>query len=246
MRRVDRARAARRTRRGVDAALVERDEQRLGLDARGTRRAARPATRRAGSPLIDEPGDRRRAGRASSRSRSAAMRATSSAAVRVGQLRARSRARRCRRRSACRRAGPCSWPPPSTSGTSVDAVAHDERADALRAAELVAGDRDEVGGRGVRRAGRATAAPAPRRCAAPRAGARSRTSAATSASGCTMPVSLLTSITETTAVRSSSASASASRSTPAVGAGADRGDAEAFAREPARPRRAPPCARCRS
>ena len=45
---------------------------------------------------------------------------------------------------------PCSWPPPSTSGTSVDAVADDERADTLRAAELVPGDRDEVGGRRVR------------------------------------------------------------------------------------------------
>ena len=52
------------------------------------------------------------------------------------------------------------------------------------------------------------------------------------ASGCTMPVSLLTSITETTAVRSSSAAASASRSTTPAGVGADALDPEPFALEP--------------
>ena len=47
-----------------------------------------------------------------------------------------------------------------------------------------------------------------------------------------MPVSLLTSITETTAVRSSSASASASEVDPAAGTGADARDPKALALEP--------------
>ena len=62
-------------------------------------------------------------------------------------------------------------------------------------------------------------------------GARSRTSVAMSASGWRTPVSLLTSITDTTAVRSSSAPANASRSTTPDACRPDPGDPEALPRE---------------
>ena len=64
-----------------------------------------------------------------------------------------------------------SWPPPSMQRRELDALAHDEHADALRPAELVGADRDEVGAARTPRRRRATRTPAPRRCAAPRRGA---------------------------------------------------------------------------
>ena len=62
-----------------------------------------------------------------------------------------------------------------------------KRADALRAPELVPGDRDQRDLRRSRSRGRATAALAPRRCGHRACGARSRTSRAISSTGWTHP-----------------------------------------------------------
>ena len=188
------------------------------LRRRGTRRggARRPAD--VGSPLTTRSGTAA-VRPCSSRSRSAAMRAISSSR------------RSCVAASAAASATmPATFCVPAAQAPLVtaafderhqlDAVAAHEHADTLRAAELVARDRDEVGvGRG-----RAEVEPLRR---LHRVGVEHRTRArgrapasAISSSGCTMPVSLFTSITETTAVRSSSAAASRSRSTvPAAVAG---------------------------
>src|SRR5688572_13272353 len=89
-------------------------------------------------------------------------------------------------------------PPAVDHRHELGALPHDEGADALGPTELVGRNGDEAGAASV--------------CSTAR-GARSATTAATALSGCTVPTSLLASITDTTVVRSSRAAASASRST---------------------------------
>ena len=98
------------------------------------------------------------------------------------------------------------------------AVAHDQRADALRAAELVGADATRGAAAAATRGDvEPRPRPARRRCAARRPGARSATISATAAKGWTVPTSLLASITDTTRdLRRRGRSASASRSTRPV------------------------------
>ena len=122
-------------------------------------------------------------------------------------------------------------------------AAHEQRADALRARRTCdprsrRGRAPAVATRRSSHCGACTASV----CSTAR-GARPRTSAAISASGCTTPVSLLTSITETTAVFGSSAAARASRSTTPVSGRADAASRGSPRAPGARPRPAPPCAR---
>ena len=90
-----------------------------------------------------------------------------------------------------------SWPPPWTSGVDAELAAHDERADAVRAADLVAGEgqRVDAGGGEVDRHRRRP--PGRRRCAP---GCRARPRCATTSSiGWSVPTSLLAHITEISA-----------------------------------------------
>ena len=183
-------------------------------DRRSRRATGRPLDALA-SPFDAKPGTSSRKPR-SSRSRNVPIRATSCGALVVGRFATRSRARRCPRRSACPARSPYSWPPPSTSGMSATPSRTTSAPTPFGPPNLWPEIATScAGAAAVRRSSHCGACTASVWNTA--RGARSRTRAATSSSGCTTPVSLLTSITETTAVRSSSASASRSRSTTPPG-----------------------------
>ena len=91
-----------------------------------------------------------------------------------------------------------SCPPPWSSGHGRPCRRGRTRApDPLRAAELVGADRDQIGRRAARRRRRARAPPARRRCGRRLAAPGRGPIAATSSSGWTVPISLLTVITDT-------------------------------------------------
>ena len=176
-------------------------------------------------------GEARRRGRRSARRRvraataSRASRSVSAALARVSSSpRRRPRRRRSRRwraRSRCpaRRARSCA--PPTTNGGNAQPAPHQQRGRALRAAELVAGDRAEVGAQARRSRRRRGPRPRTRRRAR-RASLRARTRSTTAAAGCSVPTSWLASCTDTSAVSgriaaaTSSGSKRPSRSTPTV------------------------------
>ena len=119
---------------------VEQEQQRLGLDAvdADVRRSPRPCgraarSRRGQATCGDEPVDEPVAQRADPIDHRLAL------VVRERQRGG--HAPRCRRRSGCRCAGRAPGRRRATSGSSATSAAHDERADALRAAELVGADR---------------------------------------------------------------------------------------------------------
>ena len=147
-----------------------------------------------------------------SRSRRAPRRATVSARVRAVDLGRRARRRRCRPRSGC----PTDGRAPARHRAAGLAAA----CPAGRPATRRPGGRRTCGptataGRRRRwpRAGRASTAPGRRRCGWPPAGAARARARRPAARSVMTPVSLLTAMTDTTAVRSSRASARWSRST---------------------------------
>ena len=92
-----------------------------------------------------------------------------------------------------------SWPPPCSTAVRRDLAAREQRADAVRSAQLVRGEASA----GPARCAAKSTGTCPTACtaslwdSAPYSAAR----AATSATGCRVPTSLLAHITETTAVR---------------------------------------------
>ncbi|GIU88776.1 MAG: hypothetical protein KatS3mg009_3291 [Acidimicrobiia bacterium] len=243
---LDRPAAARRPRRGVHTRGVERDQERLGLDARRTTPWSTPATRARRVARRLEALDRRPRAPRSSASRSARDPRALLVAPRVGHLQRGRQRDGPRRRSASPPAGPARGPRPRPAAPAARRRAR--RAPPRPSARRTCAPRSRRGPRlaGVARRSSHCGACTASVCSTAR-GARSRTSRATSPSGCTIPVSLLTSITDTTAVRSSSAPASRSQVDDAADACAStRRTVDALGLEPRRPRRAPPCARSRS
>ena len=197
VRRLHRAAGARRRRAGAHAGFVEQVQQRLVLDAaRCTRapsrrpcRAAATVSRTSGSSRA-QPSTSGRAARRCARSpssRSASVRRSASAIATMP-------ATFC---VPLRRSRSC--PPPISSGSNADAVASDQHADALRPAELVRGQRQQVDVRRDGRAGRASTPPAPRRCARTALGcARGGPRRRPRRRSVIVPTSLLTAMTDTT------------------------------------------------
>ena len=224
-----------------DAALVEGEEDRLGLDAVDAEAHEVRAGTSSGSPKRSTPahGGQRPRGEP------------------VGQARA---PRRPRVRAPPSASSAAAAPKPTMRGHVLDAAApgpllraahderrepqpapHEQRGRALRAAELVAGDRAQVGAEGGEVdgdvAGRRARVDVHDDAALARAARRSRPPPV-----CSVPTSWLASCTDTSAVSGRIASSTSSAVEPARAVDADRGDVGAVARGT---RRAPPSARPR-
>ena len=216
-----RPRRAGRAGRGEHAARLQRVQQRLGRQPRERQRGDVRRARRAGDRRARRPGPPASAA-ASSRSRSAATRRVGAGVERPpGERRPRARTRPAPAGSRCRRARPRSWPPPTHSGSSrapgrtqsapapcgpwsLCAESASESAPSARGAQA----QEAEGLHGVDVQVRARAGP--------RAATR-RAARAISAIGCTVPSSLWTSMTATTAVSGRTAATTASaRTTPSA------------------------------
>ena len=124
---------------------------------------------------------------------------------------------------------PLSWPPPAICGASASCgfcAADEERAGALRPVELVRRQRQQVDAHRARRRSGPCRPPARRRCGAARRA--SCAIAPISASGWSVPISLLAAITLTRIVLGVIAARSASRSTQAVGVDAEHASRRAL------------------
>ena len=221
-RRVEPERQRHHARVGRQADRLER-RRRLALAARRTPSPSRCRRRGSPAPCAARPPGRRRsrargcAARAADRARAGGTRRRARSSDRVTRPASSSqrvravaqRRRRARSAASPRPAAPGAscvpprsprcWPPPTHSGSSVAPVAQPQRADALGAVQLVAGDRDRVGAERVRRRARPCRAPARRRRGC---GSRARARgprAAIAAIGCTTPISFCTITIATTA-----------------------------------------------
>ena len=192
----DLARRAGGAGRHRDALEVERHQRRLGRTARACAKQSVFGRRSAASPKTTASGATARMP-SSSRSRRRPLSARPRLELGSTRPRRRRRSRRSPATFSVPARAPLSWPPPRIERVARcrPRPSQNQGADALRAADLVARQREEVGAeRGQIDAG-SCRPPAPHRNADSRRAPR--TSSATSATGWTTPVSLLASISET-------------------------------------------------